>query len=88
MKLSVLKNILDRMSENELSQDLMVVAQNKTLSGHGLAVKSKVNLIYSGDDDPCELKTELELIDEGFDNEEINKMKAVVKTGGFYIQLH
>jgi hypothetical protein len=87
MKLKDLKKKLDKMSKEQLNQDLVVVANEKTLSGIGIARVSNCNLINSGDDDPCELVSKQSLIDDGYDLEEIEGMETVVKKGDFYIEL-
>jgi hypothetical protein len=87
MKLKDLKKKLDKMSKEQLNQDLIVVASNKTLSGLGDAKTSNSHLIWTGDDDPCELRTKTELVEEGYDKEEIAEMEVMVERGGFYIEL-
>ena len=87
MKLKDLKKKLDKMSKEQLNQDLIVVASNKTLSGLGDAKTSNSHLIWTGDDDPCELRTKTELIEDGYDKEEIAVMEIMVERGGFYIEL-
>lgn len=87
MKLKHLKKKLDKMSKEQLNQDLIVVASNKTLSGLGYAKTSNSHLIWTGDDDPCELRTKSELIEEGYEKEEISEMEVMVERGGFYIEL-
>jgi len=87
MKLRKLKSILDKMSKEQLNQDLIVLACDKTLSGHGVVRKSKGNLIWNGDDDPCELMTKAALIEEGYDPIEIKDMETMVKKGEIYIEL-
>jgi hypothetical protein len=87
MKLKDLKKKLDKMSKEQLNQDLIVVACNKTLSGLGDAKTSNSHLIWTGDDDPCELRTKTELVGEGYDKEEIAEMEVMVERGGFYIEL-
>lgn len=87
MKLKDLKKKLDKMSKQQLEQDLIVVANDKTLSGFGIAKISNSNLINPGDDDPCELVTKSHLIEEGYDSEDIECMELVIQKGEFYIEL-
>ena len=87
MKLKDLKKKLDKLSKEQLEQDFIVIASQKTLSGFGEAKVSNANLIYTGDDDPCELVTKQSLIDDGYEKEEIEEMEVVVKKGQFYVEL-
>ena len=87
MKLKDLKKKLDKMSKEQLNQDLIVIANYKTLSGLGNAKISNSHLIWTGDDDPCELLSKSELIEQGYDKEEIGDMEVMVERGGFYIEL-
>ena len=67
MKLKDLKKRLDKLSKEQLEQDFIVIASQKTLSGFGEARVSNANLINTGDDDPCELVTKQSLIDDGYE---------------------
>lgn len=87
MKLKDLKKKLDKLSKEQLEQDFIVIASQKTLSGFGEARVSNANLIYTGDDDPCELVTKQSLIDDGHEKEEIEGMEVIVKKGQFYVEL-
>ena len=87
MKLKDLKKRLDKLSKEQLEQDFIVIASQKTLSGFGEARVSNANLIYTGDDDPCELVTKQSLIDAGYEKEEIEEMEVVVQKGQFYVEL-
>jgi hypothetical protein len=87
MKIKDLKRKLNKLSKVQLEQDFIVVASDKTLSGFGEARVSNANLIYTGDDDPCELVTKQSLIDDGYDKEDIEGYEIVVKKGQFYVEL-
>jgi hypothetical protein len=87
MKLKDLKKKLDKLSKEQLEQNFIVVASNKTLSGFGEARVSNANLIYTGGDDPCELVTKQSLIDDGYDKEDIDSYEIVVRKGQFYVEL-
>ena len=87
MKLKELKRKLNKLSKEQLDQDFIVVASDKTLSGFGEARVSNANLIYTGDDDPCELVTKQSLIDDGYEKEEVEGMEVVVRKGQFYVEL-
>jgi ribosomal protein S24E len=86
MKLKELKRMLDKMSKEQLEQDLIVIANCRTQSGFGKARKARCNLYYDGEDDPSELKTMSELKDM-YDSDEIAGMEVVVERGEFFIEL-
>jgi len=86
MKLKALKKILDKMSKEQLNKDLVVVACEMTQSGNGVARKAKGRLLYSGEDDPCELRSFSDLKEE-FGKEEAEEMEVVLNKGDFYIEL-
>lgn len=87
MKLKDLKKKLNKLTKEQLEQDFIVVAKERILSGYGEARVSNANLIYTGDDDPCELVTKQSLIDNGYDKEDIAGMEVIVKRGQFYVEL-
>lgn len=87
MKLRDLKNKLNKLSKEQLNEQLIVIANSRTLSGFGEARVSNANLIYTGDDDPCELVTKQSLIDDGYEKDDIQGMEVVVKKGQFYVEL-
>tara|TARA_R110001632_G_C11055457_1_gene385171 strand:- start:72 stop:335 length:264 start_codon:yes stop_codon:yes gene_type:complete len=86
MKLKQLKKILNSLGDNELKEDLIIISNEKTYSNFGDAKKSKSHLINVGDDDPCELCTKTELIEDGYSKEEIEEFDVVIKRGQFYIE--
>ena len=73
MKLKDLKKRINKLSKEQLEQDFIVIASQKTLSGFGEARVSNANLINTGDDDPCELVTKQSLIADGYEKEEIKE---------------
>ena len=87
MKLKDLKKKLDKLSKEQLENDFIVIASQKTLSGFGEAKVSNANLIHTGDDDPSELVTKQSLIDDGYEKDEIDGMEVVIKRGQFYVEL-
>ena len=87
MKLKDLKKKLDNLTKEQLEQDFIVIASQKTLSGFGEAKVSNANLIYVGEYDPCELVTRQSLIDNGYEKDDIEGMEVIVKKGQFYIEL-
>jgi len=87
MKLKDLKKKLDKMSKEQLNKDLIVVASDKTLSGIGTAKVAKGNLLWNGEDDPSELATRAQFIEDGYDKEDIDEMEIEVERGSLYIEL-
>ena len=86
MKLKELRRMLNRMNDEQLEQDLIVLACERTQSGKGIAYKAKCNLYWDGEDDPSELKTMSELKEE-YDSDEIAGMVCEVKRGELIIEL-
>ena len=86
MKLKQLKKMLDKLSKEELENDLIVLANDRHLSGVGEAKKSREKLFYDGSDDPCQLKNLSEMKEE-YDKEEIEGMEVVLNRGDFFIEL-
>lgn len=86
MKLKELKNMLNKMSKEQLEKPLIVVANEKTQSGYGEAHKSRCTFIDDGSDNPAPLRT-LSDLKEDFDKEEIKEMDIILKRGDFYIEL-
>lgn len=86
MKLRQLKKILNKMSEEQLGQDLLIIACDRTISGFGDVKKSKSNLYYDGEDDPSTLKTMAEL-KNSYDSDELDGFELVAKRGSFFIEM-
>mgnify|MGYP000929354288 FL=1 len=86
MNLKQLKKMLEKLSKEELEKDLIVVANDRYLSGVGEAKKSREKLFYDGSDDPCQLKNLTEMKEE-YDSEEIEGMEVVLNRGEFFIEL-
>ncbi len=86
MTLKDLKNILDKMSDHELNQELIYNSADSYLSGPvtGL-VKAEENLYYNSEDDPSPLYTKKQLLDEGYDEEDIDGLEIEVPKGYYYI---
>ena len=78
---------MDACNKQQLNQNLIVIANEKTLSGCGFAKISRGKLIYNGEDDPSELRTIAELKDDGYGKEEIEGMEIMLNKGEFYIEL-
>jgi hypothetical protein len=88
MKLRELKNVLDKLTSEQLEQELCYVSNEYGLSGAvNKIVKAKSNLYWAGDDDPSQLYTKKELLEEGYDKDEIGEMTIEISKGDFYINL-
>lgn len=87
MKLKELKKILDKLTPEQLEQKLAYMSQEYGLSGAvNKITKAKSNLYWNGDDDPSELFTKKQLLEEGYDKEEIDEMTIEIKKGEFYFE--
>ena len=85
LKLKDLKKLLDKMSKEELEQNIVYSSEELCLSGTVKGIgKAKQNLYYTGDDDPAELYT-LKQLKEDYDKEEIEGFKIEIKKDDFVI---
>lgn len=87
MKLKELKNKLNKLSKHQLEQDFIVIAQERTLSGFGEARVSNSHLYWDGEDDPSNLYTKTELLDQDYSKEDIDGMELIIEKGQFYVEL-
>lgn len=86
MQLKELKEILDSMSIEQLKQELVMFAFNKTISGYPEVEFAEEDLYYTGEDDPSELFTLSEL--EGqYEQDEIDGMEIIINKGDLFIEL-
>lgn len=87
LKLKDLKDFLEKLTPNELEQDLLYNSKEFSISGNVLKIcKSKSNLYWDGEDDPSTLKTLKELRDEGYEKDEIEEMEIQIKKGDVLIE--
>lgn len=87
MKLKTLKKLLDRLTKEELEQELLYNSEDHCMSGIvQTVVKARANLYYMGDDDPSTLVTLKYLKEEGYDKEDIESMDIEIPKGSFYIK--
>ena len=88
MKLKDFKKVLDKMTKEELEQELIYNSEENSISGTvSKLVKAKQNLYYTGEDDPAQIYTLKELKDEGYDNEDIESFEIEIPKGNYYIEL-
>lgn len=86
MQLKELKEILDSMSTEQLKQELVMFAFNKTISGYPEVEFAEEDLYYTGEDDPSELYTLSELEDQ-YEQDEIDDMEIIISKGDLFIEL-
>ena len=86
MQLKELKEILNSMSAEQLNQELIVLACNKSVSGYAEVGFAKEDLYYTGEDDPSELFTLSEL-EYQYEPEEIDGMEIIINKGYLFIEL-
>lgn len=88
MKLKDFKKILDKLTPEQLEKDLIYDSEEFCISGTVKSLKrAKSNLYYTGEDDPARLYTKKELIEEGFEKEDIEGFDIEIKKGDFFIEL-
>lgn len=87
MKLKELKKILNRLSNQELEQELLYNSEELSISGVvSEVVKAKTNLYSDGEDDPSRLLTKNQLIEElGLEPDEIEDYSIEIPKGSYYI---
>ena len=87
MKLKDFKKQLDKLTPEQLNQDLLYNSEDLSISGVVTKlVKAKQNLYSDGEDDPSRLLTKKQLIEElGLESEEVNDYSIEIEKGQFYI---
>ena len=86
MQLKELKEILDSMSVEQLSKELIVIDCSEAIVGYAEAEFATEDLYYIGDDDPSELYVLSELKDQ-YEQEEIDNMEIIVNKGDLIFEL-
>ncbi|MEO6682171.1 MAG: hypothetical protein ABIN48_05040 [Ginsengibacter sp.] len=86
LKLKDLKKALDKMSKEQLEQNMVYSSDNYSLSGTVTGIgRAKATLYYTGEDDPSELYT-MKQLKEDYDKEEIEGFTVEIKKGDFVIK--
>ena len=86
MNLMQLKCWVNKLSDEELKQELLYNSERLSISGPvDRIIKSKYNLYYTGEDDPAQLYTKSELKGQEMEKEEIELLSIEIPKGGFYI---
>lgn len=80
--LGQLKNILNRLTPDQLKQPAFVNREDMGVSGLVTKIsKTRSDLLYDGEDDPSSLKTKAQLRDEGYEKSEIDAMDVEIPKG-------
>lgn len=86
LKLKDLKKHLDKMTKEQLEQNIVYSSENLCVSGTVIGVgRAKANLYYTGEDDPAELYT-MKQLKEDYDKEEIDGFTVEIAKGDFVIK--
>ena len=87
LKLKDLKKALDKMTKEELNQQIVYVSDDLCLSGTVTGIgKAKATLYNTFDDDPAELYTMKQLKENGYDKEDIEGFAIEINKGDFVIK--
>ena len=87
IKLKDLKKALDKMTKEELNQQIVYVSDDLCLSGTVTGIgKAKATLYNTFDDDPAELYTMKQLKENGYDKEDIEGFAIEINKGDFVIK--
>ena len=87
LKLKDLKKALDKMTKEELNQQIVYVSDDLCLSGTVTGIgKAKATLYNTFDDDPAELQTMKQLKENGYDKEDIEGFAIEINKGDFVIK--
>ena len=86
-KLKDLKKALDKMTKEQLEQNIVYCSDDMCLSGTVSSFgRAKATLYNTGEDDPAELYTLKQLKEEGHDKEDIEGFDIEINKGDFVIK--
>lgn len=85
MKLKDLKKILNKMTPEQLEQEMIYNSDDMCISGVCKAVKAKATLYNTHENDPARLYTKAQLLENGMDLEEISECDVEIKKGELII---
>lgn len=87
MKLKDLKKWVNKLTKEELEQELLYNSEDQSISGAvDKIVKARAALYWTGEDDPAPLYTRKQLKEDyGMDNEEISECEIQIPRGAYYI---
>lgn len=87
MKLKKLKQILNKLPDNELNKELLFMSEEYSLSGIVSDIKkAKQNLYTTHEDDPSPLYTLKQLREQGLDKEGIDSADIEIPKGSFILK--
>jgi hypothetical protein len=87
MKLKDLKKQLEKLSKEQLEQELLYNSTEYSVSGVVAKIsRAKANLYNTHEDDPATLYTLKELKEQGMDKEEIESCDIEIPKGAFVIE--
>ena len=86
MKLKDLKRMLNKMTKEQLEQELLYNSKDKCISGVANAVRQRCNLYCTYEDDPSDLYTRKELIEKGLNVEDIEECGIEIPKGALVIE--
>lgn len=87
MTLKELKKWVNTLTEKELNQELVFYSEDYSMSGVIDDIeKNKVDLYYTGEDDPAPLYTEKELLEDGYTKEDIKGFDLEIVKGEYYLK--
>ncbi len=88
MKLKDLKKWVNRLTDEQLEQDLLYNSEEYSISGKVNKIeKASQDLYYTGEDDPAPLYTLKQLKDDGWEKEDIEGFDIEIPKGSFYIKI-
>lgn len=87
MKLKDLKKQLDKLTKEQLEQELFYNSEEYSVSGVvNKIARAKANLYTTYEDDPAPLYTKKQLKEQGMDNEEIEECDIEIPKGAFVLE--
>jgi hypothetical protein len=87
MKLKEVKKWINKLSDEELKGDFVYNSERLFISGTVEKItKAKTNLYYTGEDDPVRIYTKNELLEEGYEKEDIEGMTVEIPKGAYFIE--
>lgn len=88
MKLKDFKKWVNKLTPEQLEGYLLYNSEEYSISGKVSKIeKATSNLYYTGEDDPAELYTRKQLLEAGYDKEDIEEFEIEIPKGSFYINI-
>lgn len=87
MKAKHLKEFLEKLTPEQLNQNVVYNSKDQCISGIIKdAFIQREDLLYTGEDDPAELYTVKQLKEDGYDAEDIEGMDIEIPKGSIVIE--